>query len=106
VEKMFFCFPDPHFKAKKHRRRIINTGLLSEYAYLLKEKGRIYCITDVEDLHNWHVEKLTSHSLFRRLSEEEIKDDVCVELIYKETEEGKKVERNNGKKFYIVCEKI
>ncbi len=23
LEKMFFCFPDPHFKAKNHRRRII-----------------------------------------------------------------------------------
>jgi len=23
IEKMFFCFPDPHFKKSKHRRRII-----------------------------------------------------------------------------------
>jgi hypothetical protein len=23
LEKIFFCFPDPHFKAKNHRRRII-----------------------------------------------------------------------------------
>ncbi len=23
VEKMFFCFPDPHFKKANHRRRII-----------------------------------------------------------------------------------
>jgi tRNA (guanine-N7-)-methyltransferase len=24
LEKIFFCFPDPHFKAKNHRRRIIS----------------------------------------------------------------------------------
>ena len=49
--QMFFCFPDPHFKQKKHRRRIVNTTLLSEYAYYLTEGGLLYTITDVEDLH-------------------------------------------------------
>lgn len=76
VEKIFFCFPDPHFKvresrrhesntsscpqsqAKKHRRRIVSETLLSEYAYLLKPNAFLYCITDVEDLHNWHVAKV------------------------------------------------
>ncbi len=24
LEKVFFCFPDPHFKAKNHRRRIVS----------------------------------------------------------------------------------
>jgi tRNA (guanine-N7-)-methyltransferase len=47
LEKIFVCFPDPHFKAKNYRRRIINTGYLSEYAYLLKPGARLYCITDV-----------------------------------------------------------
>lgn len=39
VEKMFFCFADPHFKKVNHRRRIINTDLISDYAYCLKEQG-------------------------------------------------------------------
>jgi tRNA (guanine-N7-)-methyltransferase len=51
LEKMFFCFPDPHFKNKNHRRRIVSTTLLSEYAYFLAEGGLLYTITDVEDLH-------------------------------------------------------
>lgn len=62
---MFFCFPDPQFKKKKHGRRIINTGLLSEYAYLLKKGARLYTITDVPDLHAWHLEKLSSHNQFK-----------------------------------------
>ena len=64
LEKIFVCFPDPHFKAKNHRRRIINTGFLSEYAYLLKNGGRIYCITDVQELHEWHLEHLRAHRMF------------------------------------------
>jgi len=30
LKKLFFCFPDPHFKAKNHRRRIVTTPLLAE----------------------------------------------------------------------------
>lgn len=64
LDKIFICFPDPHFKAKNHRRRIISESLLTEYAYFLKENGKLYCITDVEELHNWHMEKLSSHEFF------------------------------------------
>ena len=37
LEKMFFLFPDPHFKKAKHKWRIINETLLAEYAFVLKE---------------------------------------------------------------------
>lgn len=37
LTKMFFLYPDPHFKKSKHRWRIINQNLLAEYAYVLKE---------------------------------------------------------------------
>jgi tRNA (guanine-N7-)-methyltransferase len=39
LEKMFFLFPDPHFKKTKHKWRIISTNLLSEYAFVLKPGG-------------------------------------------------------------------
>jgi tRNA G46 methylase TrmB len=45
LEKIFFCFPDPHFKAKNFRRRIISSILLSEYAYFLAPNARLYAIT-------------------------------------------------------------
>jgi tRNA (guanine-N7-)-methyltransferase len=94
LEKLFFCFPDPHFKRKNHPRRIVSERLLTEYAFLLKpEVGRLYCITDVKDLHNWHVEKCDAHPLFERLTDEEMEQDPCVTLMKSETEEGKKVKR-------------
>lgn len=37
LSKMFFLYPDPHFKKSKHKWRIINTALLTEYAYFLRE---------------------------------------------------------------------
>lgn len=36
LSKMFFLFPDPHFKKTKHKWRIISPTLLAEYAYTLR----------------------------------------------------------------------
>ena len=69
---MFFLFPDPHFKKKKHKARIISTGLLAEYAYALKVDGILYTVTDVKDLHEWMVKHLDEHPLFVRMTESEL----------------------------------
>ncbi len=106
LDKLFFCFPDPHFKKQNFRRRIVQIPFLTEYAYLLKVGARIYTITDVEDLHNWHVEHLEGHRLFRKLTDAEMKDDICVDLIQDHTEEGMKVTRNKGSKWCTVYERI
>ncbi|KAK9485904.1 putative methyltransferase-domain-containing protein [Lipomyces starkeyi] len=102
LSKMFFCFPDPHFKIRKHKARIVTSTLASEYAYLLRPGGIIYTITDVLDLHQWMVRHLEAHSLFRRLPKEWEDEDPCVKIMRKDTEEGKKVERNKGDKW-IAC---
>ncbi|QLG73982.1 hypothetical protein HG535_0F04940 [Zygotorulaspora mrakii] len=102
LSKMFFCFPDPHFKQRKHKARIITNTLLSEYAYVLKEGGIVYTITDVEDLHNWMVKHLEEHPLFERLDRTWENGDKCVSIMLNATEEGKKVERKKGDKF-VAC---
>jgi tRNA (guanine-N7-)-methyltransferase len=107
LHKMFFCFPDPHFKRKNWGRRIVSVRLMSEYAYVLKPKGRLYCITDVKELHDWHVKNCNAHPLFRKLDDDEVlKKDPSVKAMISETEEGKKVERNKGDKYYAVYERI
>ena len=65
LSKMFFLFPDPHFKKAKHKWRIINDTLLAEYAYVLRENGKIYVVTDVEDLFEWMTRHLSAHPLFQ-----------------------------------------
>ncbi|ORZ39538.1 guanine-N(7)--methyltransferase [Catenaria anguillulae PL171] len=106
LEKMFILFADPHFKKKKHKARIITGTLLSEYAYFLRTGGIIYSITDVRDLHEWNVKHLEEHPLFERLTEEEVKADPVVPYIYDSTEEGKKVARNQGDKFFAAFRRI
>ena len=100
--KMFFLFPDPHFKKTKHKWRVINTSLLAEYAYVLQEGGVLYTSTDVEELHHWMVDHITQFPLFEPLSAEEQAQDPVVPLLRECTEEGKKVARSGGA-VYTAC---
>jgi len=54
LSKIFICFADPHFKKVNHRRRIITQQLLTDYAFMMKEGGMLYEVTDVKDLHDWN----------------------------------------------------
>ncbi|KAF2833473.1 putative methyltransferase [Ophiobolus disseminans] len=110
LSRIFLCFPDPHFKQRKHKARIVSYTLNSEYAYVLRPGGIVYTITDVQDLHEWMKEHFEKHPSFERVEKvfEEGEGeggagmDECVRVMRTETEEGKKVERNKGLKF-VAC---
>ncbi len=121
LRKIFLCFPDPHFKARKHKARIVSPTLNAEYAFVLRPgEGRVYTITDVEDLHRWMVGHFAAHPAFERVPPEEEaaddegegegegkgKGDPCVRIIQTATEEGKKVARNGGQKFTAVFRRL
>lgn len=103
---IFLCFPDPHFKLRKHKARIVSATLNSEYAFVLAPGGRVYTITDVKDLHLWMAGHFDTHPSFRRVTDTELTGDACVAAMLVETEEGKKVDRNNGEKFVAVYERL
>lgn len=104
LSKIFFLFPDPHFKARKHKARIISPTLLAEYAYVLRPGGIVYTVTDVKDLHEWMVRHLTAFPLFERIPDDDPrwKEDPCVDAVMYSTEEGRKVERNAGDKYFAA----
>ena len=108
LRKLFFCFADPQFKPANHRRRIVNTQLLAEYAYALAPGGRLYVITDVPDLFNWEVAHLAAHPLFQRLPAAEEAADPAVAAMRGTTEEGHKVAREGreGDVAWAVFERV
>lgn len=85
LSKMFFMYPDPHFKKSKHKWRIINQALLTEYSYVLRPGGLIYTITDVKDLHEWIVKHMEEHPLYVRIGD----DELVSEFIQKKKERDK-----------------
>ncbi|GAU88615.1 hypothetical protein RvY_01284-1 [Ramazzottius varieornatus] len=106
LSKMFFLFPDPHFKRAKLKWRIVSPTLISEYAFALREGGIVYTISDVEEVHLWMAKHFEEHRLFRGLSAEEMEKDPVVPKLWDSTEEGKKVTRNGGQKFCACFERI
>ena len=105
LSSIFFLFPDPHFKLRKHKARIISPTLLAEYAYVLRPGGVVYTITDVEDLHLWMKSHLEAFPLFEAVEETTLRAEgkgAILDAVYTGTEEGKKVERNGGNK-YLAC---
>jgi len=106
LSKMFFLFPDPHFKKSKFRRRIISPSLLAEYAYVIREGGLVYTITDVIELYEWMNKHLSEFPLFEKVSEEELKNDPVVPLVTNSSEEAKKVDKGQGEKYLAVFRRI
>jgi tRNA (guanine-N7-)-methyltransferase len=109
LSALFFLFPDPHFKVRKHKARIISPTLLAEYAYVLRPGGIVYTITDVEDLHVWMKTHLTEFPLFEPVDEETLRAEgkgLILDAVCTSTEEGKKVERNKGDKFLACFRRI
>ncbi|GAB7366052.1 hypothetical protein MBLNU230_g7621t1 [Neophaeotheca triangularis] len=106
LSALFLCFPDPHFKARKHKQRIVSPTLNSEYAFVLRPGGKVYTITDVEDLHLWMVGHFEGHASFERVGEEEQRGDWKVAVMEGATEEGQKVGRNGGRKFVAVFRRL
>ncbi|KAM6504413.1 putative methyltransferase domain containing protein [Amanita muscaria] len=109
LSAMFFLFPDPHFKSRKHKARIISPTLLAEYAYVLRPGGIIYTITDVKDLHEWMKSHLEAFPLFEPIDEETLRvqgNGPILDAVYSSTEEGKKVERNDGDKWLACFKRI
>ena len=59
IDKAFITYPDPHFKSRNVRRRLLSERMIPLIAYVLRrcdcrgEKGKLYIATDVEDLMIW-----------------------------------------------------
>ncbi|KAF7424324.1 tRNA (guanine-N(7)-)-methyltransferase (tRNA(m7G46)-methyltransferase) [Pleurotus ostreatus] len=109
LSSLFFLFPDPHFKSRKHKARIISPTLLAEYAYVLRPGGIVYTITDVRDLHEWMKSHLEAFPLFEPIDEATLRSEgkgPILDAVYTSTEEGKKVERNKGEKWLACFRRI
>ena len=50
VSRFFLNFPDPWWKARQHKRRVMSPELVAELFGLLAEGGEIYLATDVFDI--------------------------------------------------------
>lgn len=106
IEKMFILFPDPHFKNRKAKWRIISPQLMDEYGFITKSGALFYLVTDVQSYFEYAVPIISEHPLFERVPDEEVAGDEALKQALTSTEESKKVDRNGGKKFSAVFRRL
>ncbi|KAI5160463.1 tRNA (guanine-N7-)-methyltransferase [Nematocida ausubeli] len=102
IQKMFILFPDPHFKKKKHKARIISKSMLDIYQYVIEPNGLLYISTDVDELFQYMTACLEEHPLFLRLPEEEAEKDPLYHVIIETTEESKKADMKHSNKYRAI----
>jgi tRNA (guanine-N7-)-methyltransferase len=67
--------------------------------------GKIYVVTDVKDLFDWEVRHMEGHPLLEKVPDEETKEDPCVKFMCEDTDEARKVIRNEGSIWHAVFRK-
>jgi len=50
VHRFFLNFPDPWFKSRQHKRRVIGPGLVAEIARAIVRGGEVFVMTDIFEL--------------------------------------------------------
>ncbi|MCP4050754.1 MAG: tRNA (guanosine(46)-N7)-methyltransferase TrmB [bacterium] len=61
IENLFIFHPDPWFKKKHNKRRIINQSFLDLTVKKLSKEGKLYISTDVKELWDYINEEITRH---------------------------------------------
>lgn len=105
LSRIFFCYPDPHWKRKNIRRRIISPGLVQEYAYWLRHGGLVYTVSDVAELEEWMVQCLDESPLFHRLTEAELSSaehQKVLAVVTDTSEDAQRTARKGLKKHFAV----
>jgi len=105
LSALFFLFPDPHFKSRKHKARIISPTLLAEYAYVLRPGGIVYTITDVHDLHQWMFTHINSFPLFEFVDEEALRAEgkgPIIDAVYNRLKRVRKLQGMADKSGLLV----
>lgn len=67
VSRFFLNFPDPWFKAKQHKRRVVTPALFDELAALLAGGGEVFVATDIFELALEAMAALEASSAFASL---------------------------------------
>jgi tRNA (guanine-N7-)-methyltransferase len=64
LSRVFLHFPDPWWKKRHAKRRLMGEEVLDLFARLLKPGGQVYIQTDVEERAAAYVEQLGAHPAF------------------------------------------
>ncbi len=60
-------FPDPWYKKKHHKRRIIQTEFLNKLSYIMSDKSLLFLKSDVEELYQYMNSVISNSLIFEKV---------------------------------------
>ena len=73
INSISLYFPDPWFKKRHHKRRVIQPEFINFLSNSLKKKSLIFIKTDVEELFNYMELTISESTKFAKLSSEDFR---------------------------------
>ena len=70
VDSISLNFPDPWFKKKHHKRRVLQPDFLIRISEIMKENAHLYIKSDVEDLFDYMNLVISESLIFEKLESE------------------------------------
>ena len=64
LQRVFVHFPDPWWKKRHQKRRVLTSRLLDELGRLMRVGGELFVQTDVPDRHALYVDTIDAHAAF------------------------------------------
>ncbi|KAL0210767.1 hypothetical protein P9112_009065 [Eukaryota sp. TZLM1-RC] len=106
LSKIFILYPDPNVKKGAFRRRILNSFLLTEYAFVLKPGGFLYLACDLEDTFRYGMQQMETHTLFERVPEADLVNDPVYWSLNEVTADAKRAVRKGSGAFKVVFKRV
>ena len=92
VSSISFNFPDPWYKQKHHKRRVIQPELIRLLSNSMRKESVLFIKTDVKDLFNYMDFTISNNLNFKQL--------LNIDLFYPESFNPKKIKTNREK--YVI----
>ena len=92
VSSISFNFPDPWYKQKHHKRRVIQPELIRLLSNSMRKESVLFIKTDVKDLFNYMDFTISNNLKFKQL--------LNIDLFYPESFNPKKIKTNREK--YVI----
>lgn len=64
IDEVYYLFPDPWVKKKHNKRRAFNQEFLNMMERILSQNGKLYLASDLEEVHQYHLETLQDFGKF------------------------------------------
>ncbi|PSB19682.1 tRNA (guanosine(46)-N7)-methyltransferase TrmB [Phormidesmis priestleyi ULC007] len=75
LQQVTIQFPDPWFKRKHQKRRVVQPQVVEELALHLSDRGQVFVQSDVEEVAIEMVDRFSAHAAFQRQGHDWLSDN-------------------------------